>query len=337
MTKITRTEYIGDINGATAFTIQKTFIINPGNIQLNPWLQPIANQYEQYKYKYLRFRYKPVISDTTAGLLALGTISMGFDPNVTNPAWTSKAEFLQFQGSVDVRPSRELVYNVNNINRFDNYLVNNNASMSGFQAGNTYYQDPKTIWPGVFYIACANNSVTTQLGELYVDYEIELIKAKIGSPYGTGLMVSAYSTLKNGNFPFNTNASGTNKYRTNGILNIIIDNAQVYLQPGWPVNVAFRVIFNIKGTGLVFFAGPNNGPGVTFVTDEETDVNGNYTSSTTGVTSAPTNGIYISSYVCTTAPTTTTSTYFTLPALNGITTITSATVNIFIYESKYSS
>jgi len=336
MTIFKRSEYIGDINGASAFTIVKTLIINPGNYQLNPWLQPIANQYEQYRYKSIRFRYKPVVSDATNGVLALGTIAMGFDPNVTNPAWTSKAEFLQFQGSVDVRVSRELIYNVKNVNRWNNYLVANSQTMAAFQATNTYYQDPKTIWPGTFYIAVANNAVTTQIGELYIDYEIELIKAKISGlgTIGTGYVVSAYSTQQNGLYAFNTNASGTNRYKTLGTLNFYIDNEKLYLLPGWPVGMAFRLSYFYQAAAIGGAIVPFGSSNIDEVSDVATLYSG--IAGTSKVqNSSSTNLTGYGDFVCKTAPTTNTSVWMTLPTFSTYTTGAVANVTIMMYPVGY--
>ena len=63
---VSHREYLGDINGTTAFT-NTTYPLNPGVSQTFPWLSTIAASYQQYKFHGLIFEFRPLITDFVTG------------------------------------------------------------------------------------------------------------------------------------------------------------------------------------------------------------------------------------------------------------------------------
>lgn len=69
----------------TAFEI-RSFSLNPGLAAIFPWMSDVANRYEKYKFRSVRFRYVP-----QSAALA-GTVSLAFDFDPNDDAPTSMEE-----------------------------------------------------------------------------------------------------------------------------------------------------------------------------------------------------------------------------------------------------
>lgn len=85
MVHIRNTEVVKVINGTPNFSID-TFVINPANNRLFPYLSKLASLYEQYRFKGLIFEYV-----TTSGMVTSaagqGNIGMvvNYDPDSNLP------------------------------------------------------------------------------------------------------------------------------------------------------------------------------------------------------------------------------------------------------------
>jgi len=67
---VTNREYVGYLSGSSSFNLV-SYPANPGISSLFPWLSNIANNYDRYRVKRLRFIFVSSVSTATAGRIAL--------------------------------------------------------------------------------------------------------------------------------------------------------------------------------------------------------------------------------------------------------------------------
>lgn len=119
--EITYREYLGDVysgagpagatgNQLSVFKID-TFALNPGLVQLHPWLAPIAQQYEQWEPMGYVFEFQSKLTDfsTTQNL---GSVICASDYDVLDPVYSSKGEMLNAQYSSESKPTENILHGI---------------------------------------------------------------------------------------------------------------------------------------------------------------------------------------------------------------------------------
>lgn len=195
VTRVQHSEYVSDIFGDIGFEAVSE-PINPGNEGLFPWLSSVARRYESYQFRGLTFRYETTSSTGTNGTVIL---TVDYNPNGTVP--NSKVEALAMESAV-----RSPVWNrinhtslVHNLTKRKTYYIRN---------GDAPVQDVDLYDTGLFVVMTEGvPSETGTIGELYVDYEVDLITpiltlASLVSQGGT--IVEADSSTDSGRFPWET-------------------------------------------------------------------------------------------------------------------------------------
>lgn len=176
-TRVKHSEYVKDVVGSMDFE-GEGFPINPGVSELFPWLSSIAKRYESYQFKNLKFRFETTSPTSTAGSVIL-TVDYNPDGQVPN----SKVEALAMESAVRTPPwgSVEHVSLGHNLTKRKSYYVRNNKSGVEKDLYDT----------GLFSMMVEGVPTETgSIGEMYVDYEIDLITpiltADVDSTGGTG-------------------------------------------------------------------------------------------------------------------------------------------------------
>lgn len=182
--RVTHREFIRDLvvpNDPSTFSLQ-SFLINPANKELFPWLATMARQYSQYKIHGMVFAYKTMSSDITAGG-SLGTVVLATNYNSIDRAFVNKIEMENSEFAVSTKPSMSLIH-----------AIECDPKYSGLDV--LYVRDPsyettdtndKRFYDyGRFQIATTGlpGAAGTTMGEMWVSYDIEFMKPIIG---GTGL------------------------------------------------------------------------------------------------------------------------------------------------------
>ena len=178
-------EYIGDLPSSVGFVSQQ-YYINPGNAYLFPWLNVVANQFEEWVPRGMIFQYKSTSSDTvvnvTSGSPALGTVIMATDYNIYNPPFGNKQQMENYEFASSCKPSCDMIHTIENRRSslpIDPYFVTSSTVLNGLPG------DGRLYYPGLFQIATYGNTVNpntfvlNNLGELWVSYEIEFKKPRI--------------------------------------------------------------------------------------------------------------------------------------------------------------
>lgn len=165
---------------SVAFTRTK-FELNPANNACFPWLSNIALNYEEWRPKAIVFQFKTLSSDVAVGATTggLGSVIMATQYNSTATEFYSKPQMQQYEGSVSGKPS---------------ITFNHYVKCGGRSRGMKWYytREPGNQAPGgdqrfydigEFTIATVGNLPSANpvtIGELWVSYEIEFTKPKIG-------------------------------------------------------------------------------------------------------------------------------------------------------------
>jgi hypothetical protein len=175
-TKIhTRRERLGVVNGSTTYAV-RSYPINPGNVNLFPWLSEIAPLYEKYRVRDMRF----VFEQTGSGFAApnqSGRVVLGCDYDVMSPDVASIEEAENKNPNVGFAPYESAVL------RLDNTLITPEPKFTrgaNYPAGG----DPKTYDGGKLFVAVAGTPNANQIGVLYIEYDIEMITPQLPSAVG---------------------------------------------------------------------------------------------------------------------------------------------------------
>lgn len=192
--RIRHKEYIGDIFSPTIpgnFNIQ-SFSLNPALVGVFPWLSQTASNYDEYEFQGLIFTYNPVISDSSNSG-AMGTVIMATVYNAASSPFGTKQQMLEYSGSVSARICDTMVHGIE-----CDPKKHGGSGIEYTRAGAVPTgQDIKTYDLGIFQIATSGVSSTsfpvgTQLGELWVSYDVILSKPKFWDNLGYSILTDAF-------------------------------------------------------------------------------------------------------------------------------------------------
>lgn len=178
-TRITHREFVQDIvvpGAPTAFN-NTTFVINPGNATLFPWLSTIASCYQQYEIMGMVFMFKSTSTDfSTSG--ALGSVILSTNYDVLETAYQNKVIMENSQYAVSAKPSLSQMHAIEcdpKLTSITTKYIRNPSSSA------TASQDARFYDHGLFELATVGLSSTAGqvLGELWVTYDIKLLKPEI--------------------------------------------------------------------------------------------------------------------------------------------------------------
>lgn len=157
---VSNREFITEVNGSSSFNVTE-FQTQPGLAISFPWLSQIANTHQRYHVRKLVFTYVPLAATSERGRVIL---AFAIDPLDATPV--SKSELFQYPTSSEssIWASNKLV--VNPMSRNDTLFT---------RAGAVEDTDIKTYDFGKLFVGASNTADdTTKIGEIFVDYEVEL-------------------------------------------------------------------------------------------------------------------------------------------------------------------
>lgn len=192
--RIRHRELIGKVPGSVLFS-NTAYPINPGMPQTFPWLSQMAFNYESYLFRKLNFQFKTAKSASTNGREYM---AIDYDAADTPP--TSSQQISSYWLSKDsaVWQQNEYVADVKDLQKFGikRYL------RAGALAANL---DIKTYDVGNFHIAAEDCADATNIGVLFVEYDVELQTPQLDS----GAQIAALSSKIVGAAPANNNIYGS--------------------------------------------------------------------------------------------------------------------------------
>lgn len=185
-------EYVKDVESDlfNEFSYE-VFALSPGQSQTFPWLASIAGSYESFVFKKLNAVYKPNCSATTGGKVIFATDYDATDATDNE----TKSTLLQWEGSVDTQcwePMTMVMSHANLTRVGPTRFIEPPQSGSLDRltsAGNLYVAT--TAISGVMPTATVGQFTVSTLGELWLDYEVELITPALIPGFNAGNPVIA--------------------------------------------------------------------------------------------------------------------------------------------------
>nr|WRQ65011.1 structural protein [Tolivirales sp.] len=166
-------EYLGEVLSSTAFTVQQTYPLNPGNSTTFPWLCSIAASFQEYRIRGIVFHYVPTSGAAISGTnAALGSVMLQTSYRSNDALPTSKVEMLNEFWSNEVVPSDTMAHPIEcdpkenpfNVQYIRTGTVPSGDSVLMYDLGQTH----------LAVSGCQSNGA--RLGDLWVTYDVELKK-----------------------------------------------------------------------------------------------------------------------------------------------------------------
>lgn len=188
-TRVQHREYIQDIAGSIVFNIQ-SFPVNPGLPGTFPWLASVANAFEEYRLHGILFEFKSTSADALNSTnTALGTVIMATEYNPLHGNFTAKRDMENYVYSTSSAPSISALHPLEcarDVSVLDELFVRNVPLVGA---------DLRFSDLGNFQIATVGMQAIAVIGELWVTYDIELLKPKLPD---------AFSSVGPAHYVFNT-------------------------------------------------------------------------------------------------------------------------------------
>jgi len=178
-TRVTHREFLFDVVTSPtigAFSIEKV-PIQPALLQAFPWLSASAEQYQQYQLNGLVYEFKSNSYNALASTnTASGTVIMSTNYNVLEPDFANKFTMEQSQYTCSGKPSNDLLHPI------ECARAETPASTLYTRSGAVTIGDARLYDWGNFYIATVGmQGASTNIGELWVTYDLTLLKPKLNS------------------------------------------------------------------------------------------------------------------------------------------------------------
>ena len=166
---VSHREFIGKVPGSVNFSISSN-PINPGLPAQFNWLWAIAGQYESYIFKKLKY----IFINSKTGTFS-GEVIMGIDYDASDPTPFNELELQNYWGcktGVLTEPL-EIIANLPALHK-----VPQKFCRLGNLSAN---QDIKLYDCGNFFLATSDCADTSNIGRLFVEYEVELITPQVNA------------------------------------------------------------------------------------------------------------------------------------------------------------
>lgn len=171
-TTIRHREYIQDISSNGVGFSLVTLPINPTSPLTFPWLNNVANNFESYKFNGLIFEFvtnsATAVSSTNT---ALGTVILATQYNLDDPPFASKLQMEQYEYAVSTVPSESCIHPIEC--KRDSGVLEYLYTYSGGSG------DPRFTTFGNFTVATVGQQAASNIGELWVSYDITLCKSRL--------------------------------------------------------------------------------------------------------------------------------------------------------------
>lgn len=181
--RVRHREYISDVSGSVAFAAS-SFSINPGLSSIFPWLSILATQFESYVFRSLKFDYETQKSASTSG-----SLMMAVDFDAADAVPVNKQQIMAFHNAVRSAVWEECQYSSDgpDLKKFGVQRYIRSVDL----AANL---DIKTYDVGNLIVATQGEADTSAIGELYVEYDVDLITPQVSADAASAYSASITTT-----------------------------------------------------------------------------------------------------------------------------------------------
>ena len=178
-TRIMHREYLGDVITSStpgAFKLQ-SFPVQPALLSTFPWLSATAENFQEYRangivYEFKSNSYNALASTNTAS----GTVVMATNYNVLEPNYATKFLMEQSQYACSDKPSNHLLHPI------ECAKIETPTSILYTRSGTITSGDLRLYdWCNFQIATVGMQGASTNIGELWVTYDITLLKPRLGS------------------------------------------------------------------------------------------------------------------------------------------------------------
>jgi len=183
---IAHREFLGNVTGSVAFTIANTYAVNPGLAASFPWLSGIAQNWEAYRFRKLRFCYY-----TRTGSNIPGSVIMAHDPDASDAAPVSEQIMTTYEAVQEDAPWKDICLPVRTSAMHD-LGPRKFIRTSGLSAN----QDIKLYDSGNLYVGTVDGTAVSW-GKLWIEYEVDLFTPQLppaGAVAGVGTISNSAGT-----------------------------------------------------------------------------------------------------------------------------------------------
>lgn len=164
--RVSHREYLQDVLSSNAFTTTK-YHVNPGLKESFPWLSALANRFESYLFHKLRFEFC-----TEAATTEIGTVLLTLDYDPLDPAPLDKTQALAYADAVRSPPWSDCVFiaSSKDLRKMKTYFT---------RSSHLDVVDLTTKDTGNLYVCTQGQTAVRTIGELWVEYEVELMTPQL--------------------------------------------------------------------------------------------------------------------------------------------------------------
>jgi hypothetical protein len=155
-------EFIGNVTGSVLFAVANAFAVNPGLAATFPWLSIMAQGWEEYRFRNLRFVYKTRTGSTTPGSVLMAPDYDSADvPPASEQIMTSYAQV------IEDAPWKDIICVLKTSN--ENPLGKRHFVRTAALAANL---DIKTYDIANFFVGTVDGTAVPW-GKLWVEYDVD--------------------------------------------------------------------------------------------------------------------------------------------------------------------
>jgi len=241
---VSHREYVGDITSSIAFTLS-TYSLNPGLVATFPWLAAVASQYEQYRFRGCAWEFRSTSASALNSInTALGTVIMATQYDVLDSNFASKLTMENYDMAMSCKPAESMLHGVE-----CNKRLNPLSELYVRNAGIPANADARLYDLGKFQIATVGmQQADVVIGELWVTYEVELIKPKLLE--AASAVISPYAHWNSAGSTGTITTSGNN-YMWGPTFDMVLKSGSATVATPQTVGGEARVTFPFPGRYMI--------------------------------------------------------------------------------------
>lgn len=261
--RVVHREYIQDVissSSANTFSIS-SFPIQPA--YTFPWLSTIAQQFQQYQINGMIFEFKTTSSDALNSTnTALGEVILSTQYNVNTPTPVNPAQMYQLEYVTTCKPSESIMHPIECAKGESMMFVLDTRNGS---TGTIATSDLRLYDFANFFIATNGMQGTSvNIGQLWVSYDITLLKPQLGQTADLGDHYILPSSVTNNNFFGTTIPAASSTSDLGSVLAGTGGNGTITIPSSYTGNL--MMVYSLYGSSTVGVAGPTIMPTTSGIT-----------------------------------------------------------------------
>lgn len=250
-TCIHKREFVCFVNGSTGF-VSNSQPVSLQNTFMFPWGSQVLPQYEMYHLRNLHFHFESTYPNITTGG-SLGVLIMGIVYDPDDPTINDISTMLNYQGFGNKRVDKSWTVKWDpRHNPLPTRYVAHNPNANPFNDS------------AIFYWATNGNPNTNQIGEIWVEYDIELYVPRPS-------IIPNYQVY---NISSTTTAAGTYHFMDANLAGTVNSYGQAFTTLTRAAATSVKINFNVPGFYLLVYSmGTAGGVVTSAVNDSNTSHN----------------------------------------------------------------